>query len=200
MFEKEMLIDARGHMMGRLASIVAKSLLNGQRVVVVRIEQVTLSGSLYRRRCDYLEFKNKNSNTNPRHGGAIHYRSPSKMFWRVVRGMVPHKTKRGAAALEKLKVFEGCPFPYSNRKRHCVPRALKVMRLKNGRKSCLLGDLCSRIGWNHADVVKKLENKRAERASEYYKNKSQLNKNVDSLVNNMKEVQSLRKELEQYGY
>ncbi len=26
--------------------------------------------------------------------------------------MIPHKTPRGAAALERLKAFEGVPFPY----------------------------------------------------------------------------------------
>ena len=200
MFEKELLIDAKGHMMGRLASVVAKAILNGQRVVIVRVEQVTLSGSLYRRRCDYLEFKNKNSNSNPRHGGPHHYRSPSKMFWRVVRGMVPHKTKRGAAALEKLKIFEGMPYPYSHRKRQCVPLALKVIRLKTGRKSCLLGLLSQRIGWNQAEVVKRLEEKRSERASQYYVNKTSLNKSVSKLVGSIDEVSKLKKELEAYGY
>ena len=34
------------------------------------------------------------------------------MFWRVVRGMLPHKLKRGAAAMDRLKVFEGIPPPY----------------------------------------------------------------------------------------
>ena len=29
MFEKEIVIDGKGHLMGRLASIVAKELLNG---------------------------------------------------------------------------------------------------------------------------------------------------------------------------
>ena len=175
MFEKEMLIDARGHIMGRLASVVAKELLNGQRVVVVRVEQLTLSGSLYRRRCDYLEFKNKVSNSNPRKGGPHHYRSPSKIFWRAVRGMLPHKTPRGVAAMEKLKIFEGCPYPYSHRKRSCVPIALKVMRLKTGRKSCLLGELSEKVGWSQGEVVKSLEEKRSERASEYHTNKTLLN-------------------------
>lgn len=59
MFEKEIVIDGKGHLMGRLAAIVAKELLNGQRIVVVRAEKIVLSGSLYRRRLDYLEFKNK---------------------------------------------------------------------------------------------------------------------------------------------
>ncbi len=40
MFEKEIIIDAKGHLFGRLASIVAKELLNGQRIVVVRCESI----------------------------------------------------------------------------------------------------------------------------------------------------------------
>jgi ribosomal protein L13 len=39
--------------------------------------------------------------------GPFHLRSPSKMFWRAVRGMLPHKTPRGMHALRRLKVFEG---------------------------------------------------------------------------------------------
>lgn len=38
MFEKEIVIDGRGHLVGRLASKIAKELLRGQRVVVVRCE------------------------------------------------------------------------------------------------------------------------------------------------------------------
>jgi large subunit ribosomal protein L13Ae len=40
MFEKEVIIDGRGHLLGRLASVVAKELLNGQRVVVVRCDKI----------------------------------------------------------------------------------------------------------------------------------------------------------------
>lgn len=59
MFEKEIVIDAKGHLMGRLAATVAKELLAGQRIVVVRVEQLVLSGLLYNRRVEYLEWKNK---------------------------------------------------------------------------------------------------------------------------------------------
>ena len=48
MFEKEIVIDGRGHMFGRLASKIAKELLNGQRIVVVRCELINRSGSLFR--------------------------------------------------------------------------------------------------------------------------------------------------------
>ena len=45
MFEAPVVIDGRGHLLGRLASVVAKELLGGQKVIVVRCEQITISGS-----------------------------------------------------------------------------------------------------------------------------------------------------------
>ena len=38
-------IDGKGHLLGRLASIVAKQLLFGKKVVVVRAEALLISGS-----------------------------------------------------------------------------------------------------------------------------------------------------------
>lgn len=49
MFEKQIVIDGKGHLLGRLASVVAKELLNGQCIVVVRSEQIFVTGS---RKCD----------------------------------------------------------------------------------------------------------------------------------------------------
>lgn len=45
MFEKVVVIDCRGHLIGRLASIIAKELLSGQRVVAVRSEELNVSGA-----------------------------------------------------------------------------------------------------------------------------------------------------------
>ena len=55
--------------------------------------------------------------------------------------MVSHKTPRGAAALGKLKVFEGMPAPYDTSKKQVVTDALRVVRLKTHRAYCKLGDL-----------------------------------------------------------
>ena len=49
MFEKVVVIDGRGHLMGRLASIAAKEIMNGQNLVVVRCEELNISGSRERR-------------------------------------------------------------------------------------------------------------------------------------------------------
>ena len=66
MFEKLVIIDGKSHLMGRLASIVAKELLNGQRIVVVRCELLNRSGSLFRNKVKFHEFLNKTSTHNPR--------------------------------------------------------------------------------------------------------------------------------------
>lgn len=114
--------------------------------------------------------------------------------------MTPHKTKKGAAALDKMKVFEGCPYPYSHQKKRCVPRALKAVRLQSFRKYCTLGDLCKSIGWNKAEVVEKLEKKRLERGSEYYQSKKKMERAVQEDLKSNQEVQKLRSELAQFGY
>jgi len=124
MFEREVVIDGRGHMLGRLASYVAKDLLNGQRIVVVRAEEILKSGSLYRNKMYRDITTARRINTNPRKGFK-HWKAPSRMFWKVVRGMLPHKFAMGANALGRLRVFEGIPFPYDQKKRVVVPDALK---------------------------------------------------------------------------
>lgn len=70
--------------------------------------------------------------------------------------MIPHKTARGAAAMERLKVFEGVPPPYDKKKRMVVPQALRVLRLKPGRKYCTVGRLSHEVGWKYQDVVARL--------------------------------------------
>ena len=136
-FESVVIVDAKGHLLGRLASIVAKQLLTGQKLVVVRAEELNISGSLYRNKLKYHEFLRKRTSSNPTHG-PFHFRAPSRIFWRTVRGMLPHKSARGAAALERLKVFEGVPEPWSSKKRMVVPAAMRTLRLKPGRRFCTL--------------------------------------------------------------
>ena len=48
MFEKVVVVDARAHLLGRLASVVAKQMLSGQKVVIVRCEEANISGPFIR--------------------------------------------------------------------------------------------------------------------------------------------------------
>jgi len=174
MFEKVVVIDGKDHILGRLAAVVAKQLLNGQRVVIVRAERIITTGPIERLLREWALYKKKNSVSNPFRGGPWHYKAPAKIAWKCIRGMIPHKTARGAAAMARLKIFEGCPHPYSHMKKVVVTNALKAVMLDSFRKSTTLGDFSSRVGWNHGKTVEALETKRKERAAKYYKDKVHL--------------------------
>ena len=110
MFDAPVIIDCRGHLLGRLASIVAKELLCGQRVVLVRCEEMNISGSFIRNKLLFMSYLRKKMNTNPAKG-PYHFRAPSRMVWRTIRSMMQHKISRCEAALERLKVSKEPPPP-----------------------------------------------------------------------------------------
>ena len=172
MFDKEIVVDGRGHMLGRLASIVAKELLAGQDIVVVRCDEINQSGSLFRNKLKFHQYLRKRTNTNPTHG-PFHFRAPSAIFKKTVRGMLPRKQARGEIAMSKLKVFDGVPQPYNVRKRTTVPDALRVANFTKGRDYITLGDLASVVGWKRQDLVKSLEDKRKARAADWYEKKAE---------------------------
>jgi large subunit ribosomal protein L13Ae len=176
MFEGPIVIDGRGHLLGRLAAVVAKELLNGQRIIVVRCEELVISGLFIRNKNKYLLFLQKRHASNPTRCGPWHYRAPSKIFWRTVRGMLPHKTARGAQALARLETFDGIPPPYDKAKRRVVPCALRILRLRPDRKWTRLGRLSAEVGWKRAAIVDKLEEKRKKLAQERYERRKQENK------------------------
>ena len=60
-------------------------MLLGRKVVVVRCEGINISGNFYRNKLKYLAFLRKRMNTNPSRG-PYHFRAPSRIFWRTVRG------------------------------------------------------------------------------------------------------------------
>jgi len=163
-------VDGKGHLLGRLASITAKQLLAGKKVAVVRAEQILISGSLTRNKVKYAQFVQKRTNTNPKRG-PIHFRSPARIFWRTVRGMLPHKTVRGQLALGRLATFEGIPEPYDKKKRVVVPAALKVLRMRSDRNFTVLGDLSKEVGWGYTELVAKLEASRKIKEQAYYTEK-----------------------------
>merc|ERR1712077_119095 len=164
---KPVVIDGRGHLMGRLASIMGKVILNGNKVVVVRTEGINMSGNFYRNKLKYLKFLRLRCNVKPLRG-PFHFRAPGKIFWRTVRGMIPHKSERGKDAMKRLQTFEGVPPPYDKKKSMVIPSALKVLRLKPGRKYCSLGRLSHDVGWKYQDIIETLEAKRMVKAQDYH--------------------------------
>lgn len=150
----------------------------------------------------YLNFLRKRCNVNPARG-AFHYRAPSKIFMRVVRGMLPHKTSRGDAALMRLKAFEGVPPPYDKLKLTVVPAAVRVVRLNPRRKYCSVGRLSHEVGWKYQNVVETLEARRKAKAALRYAKKKRdekLRAKAKSVVAEKPKIKPLAAALESYGY
>lgn len=176
-FEKQIVIDGKDHLLGRLASVVAKEILNGQHVTVVRCEDLNISGEFFRNKLKYHAYLRKATRFNKTRG-PFHFRAPSRIFYKAVRGMIRHKTPRGQAALGRLEVFEGVPPPYDHKKRVVVPAALRVLRLQPGRKYTSVGRLSHEVGYKHLEVVKRLEERRKAKSAAYYQKKAALQKKV----------------------
>ncbi|WWC66107.1 60S ribosomal protein uL13 [Kwoniella pini CBS 10737] len=189
-------IDGKGHLLGRLASIISKQILTGQKVTVVRCEEINVSGSFFRNKLKYHNYLHKRHIVNPKKSGPFHFRAPSRILFKAVRGMVPHKTSRGAAALKRLELFEGVPPAQDKVKKMVVPAALRVLRLKPGRKFCTLKRISAEVGWQYKDVVDRLEEKRKVKGQAYFERKQaalKLRAKADSSV-------AKNETLTQFGY
>ncbi|EFJ23775.1 hypothetical protein SELMODRAFT_102594 [Selaginella moellendorffii] len=165
----EIVIDGHGHILGRVASICSKELLKGQRLVIVRCEDICMSGGIIRQKMKYHRALRRRSNTNPRRGGPKIETSPSGILARVIKGMLPRSKRAGA--LRNFKAYDGCPPPYGVVKKMVIPDALKVLRMRRESPFCLLGALARDLGWEGGDFVAKLEAKRKEKALVFYKRK-----------------------------
>merc|ERR1740138_1507709 len=93
----------------------------------------------------YERFINKSHNSNPRKCGPIHYRTPAKIFQRVVRGMIPYKSVKGAAALSRLICYEGVSVSLDKTKRMVIPNALKLICKSKSRAEIKLGNVSSLV-------------------------------------------------------
>jgi len=98
-----------------------------------------------------------------------------------------------------LKVFEGIPHPYDAKKRMVVPEALKVVRIKSHRNTCLLGELSSHFGWEKKDIVRTLEEKRKAKSEKYWQTKQKkVAARAKAMMN--KDVAKVNNELKAHGF
>lgn len=140
---KIIVVDAQEHIAGRLSSYVAKSLLNGNKVVVVNAEKVLLSGSRLSIINDYLKKLEISSVINPRHG-PFHPRRPDTILTKMIRGMIPKRKAKGLEAMKKLRVYIGMPEQYKSFEKTKFEDAMAKKPLSF---YLTLGEVASRLGW-----------------------------------------------------
>lgn len=105
---KMAVIDGTDLVLGRMASAVAKRLLNGESISIINAEKVVIVGGEEDIVGKFRKKLELNRKGNPEQGPK-ESRMPDKMVRRAIRGMLPHKRERGAKAFRNLKVFIGIP-------------------------------------------------------------------------------------------
>ena len=142
--EKTLYIDGTNQILGRLASIVAKKLLEGYRVHVVNAEKIVVSGDKKRVVNSYKLLFKVTTHYNPYKSGIRRPRAPHNIFKRTVKGMLPMDKPRGRNAYKRLRVYIGVPRELRNKSFTRFKEA-DVSRLKGD--YIYLGDLAKELGW-----------------------------------------------------
>jgi len=119
-------IDGSNHVMGRLASQIAKMLLLGKEIYVVNAEKIVISG---KPKIVLDSFKERTARGDSYHG-PFYPKRPDKVFRRVVRGMLPYKLQKGKQAFKRLKVFISIPDELKGAEMTRVPKAENKLRCK----------------------------------------------------------------------
>jgi large subunit ribosomal protein L13 len=138
------LVNADGLIVGRMASKVAKKLLNGETVIIVNAEKAVLSGKKKSKVAEAKEFLEVGSPMR----GPFHYRRPDRMLRKTVRGMLPFKQPKGKMAYKKLKVFMGVPEDLKGQQMITLKEA-QAAKLKGPHFT--LAELAKEVGWNQGE-------------------------------------------------
>ena len=99
------IIDAKNMIIGRIASIIAKRALLGEKISIINCEDAIITGNKDQ---IFARFKQKRDMGIPLKGPYIH-RSPDKIVRRIVRGMLPYKKPRGRDAYKRVMCYVGFP-------------------------------------------------------------------------------------------
>jgi large subunit ribosomal protein L13 len=138
------LVDAEGLILGRMASKVAKKLLNGEKVIIVNAEKSILSGKKKSKVAEAKEFLEVGAPER----GPFHYRRPDKIVKKTVRGMLPFKQPKGKTALKRLQVFMSVPEELKGKELVTFTEA-QATKLKGPHFT--LAELAKEVGWNQGD-------------------------------------------------
>jgi len=140
MSTEPVIIDATELILGRVASTVAKRLLQGETIVIVNAEKAAISG----RRLSVVEEKKALLEVGHPGKGPLHPRRPDQIVRRTVRGMLPWKNPKGKEAYKRLRAYIGVPDEFRGKETQTIPEA-NAQRLKC--PYIRVEELAKRIGW-----------------------------------------------------
>jgi large subunit ribosomal protein L13 len=138
---RKTVVDATGVILGRLASYVAKRILDGEEIVVVNAEKAVISGSK-KYLLEAFKIRLGRRTLGSQTKAPKHPRRPEMYVRRVVRGMLPWKKPQGKIAYRRLEVYVGVPHALKEASTQTFPEAVKDLF-----PSMTVGELMGDFGW-----------------------------------------------------
>jgi len=133
-------VDGRGKVLGRLASRVAKMLLEGKEVHVINAEDIIIVGNP-RQVVERYKVRRSLQNKHDPEKSPKWPKVPWMLVRRIIRGMLPRKKLRGRMAFKRLRVYNGNPQGLAVDTE--IEEAIKPLPPKH----ITVGDLCRQLGW-----------------------------------------------------
>jgi len=98
-------IDGTNAVLGRLATIVAKKLMEGEAVSIINADKIIITGNP----SATIKKYHKRREIGSPHHGPFFPKTSEGIVRRAIRGMMPYKTKKGRAAFKKLRIYKAKP-------------------------------------------------------------------------------------------
>jgi large subunit ribosomal protein L13 len=138
--QQTVVVDAKGLILGRMASTIAKRLLQGENIIIMNAEKAVISG----KRLSRIKEAKKRLEVGHPKKGPFHPRRPEEIVRRTIKGMLPRRKPKGQQAYRRLKVFVDVPQELKETETQTMPDA------RSEKLKCpyiTVGKLAKEIGW-----------------------------------------------------
>ena len=115
------IINADGALLGRLSTITAKRLINGEEIAVINSEKAIISGKKFAIKQRYKE----KIEVGTYRKGPYFPRMPDRLVKRTIRGMIPYQKPHGRTAFKRIKCYIGVPKEFEGKKFESIKESEK---------------------------------------------------------------------------
>jgi len=136
-----MIINAEDMILGRFATVVAKQALQGEKIDIINVEKIVVTGKPKEILARYKQrFERGHAMDGP-----YFPKHPEKLVKRAIRGMLPYKQEKGKNAFKNVKCYIGIPKEFKDKKAETIEKA----NIKNIKKTKYLTikEISHQLGW-----------------------------------------------------
>ncbi len=136
-----MIIDAENLILGRMAAVVAKQALQGEKIDIINVEKAVVTG----KPAETLEHYKQKFRRGYALSGPYFKRHPEKLVRRTIRGMLPYKQEKGKKAFKSIRCHIGIPKELEGKKAETIEKA-NVKNIKKT-KYLTIKRISQSLGW-----------------------------------------------------